>query len=119
MYLSILQKYKVGYNIKTNMQVGHLKNVNYIEKILRDKEGRLVRAKFSIYESEGRIKARLVDFVYLTEKVVSKTVYFLSGFSKTKATPMSDIGDKLISSPFITSEILYSTGSKPRAPTFV
>ena len=100
------------------MQVGHLKKVNFIEKVFRDKEGRLVRARFSVYGSAGRIKARLVDVVYLDVKAIAGKVFALAGFTKSKSFPMSDIGVKPILSPYLTFEILYFSGSKPRAPTF-
>ncbi len=58
---------------------------NIVERVIRDKEGRLVRARFAIYESAGRIKARLIDFVYLTEQALLNGVTFaLHGFSKAK-----------------------------------
>ena len=47
-----------------NMQIVNSK-VNIIEKVLRDKQGRLVRARFQVYEIAGRIKARLLDFTYI------------------------------------------------------
>ena len=90
---------------------------NIVEKVLRDKEGRLVRARFQVYENAGRIKARLVDFVYLTEKAISSAVQALPGFFK-KVTSRFDLEVRGIISPFITFEILHFSGSKPRAPTF-
>ena len=91
---------------------------NLFEKILRDKEGRLVRATFYIYESAGRVKARLVDFVYLTEEIIKSTKIFLSGFSKsnTQGNPVYNL--KSLISTFL-REILYFSGSKPRAPTIL
>ena len=100
------------------MQVGHLKKVNFIEKILRDKEGRLVRATFCVYESAGRIKARLIDVVYLEEKSISGKVISLVGLVRKVSSPRQRLGHKLVS-PYLTFEILYFGGSKPRAPTFV
>ena len=89
-----------------------------VEKVLRDREGRLVRAVFCVYENDGRIKARLVDFVYITEKVLKNTVFALSGFTKTKSSPIPSVGERVIVSPYFVSDILYLSGSKPRAPTF-
>ena len=89
-----------------------------VEKILRDKEGRLVRAVFCVYENDGRIKARLVDFVYITEKVLKNTVFALSGFTKSKFSQRCHLREGVIISPYFVSDILYSSGSKPRAPTF-
>ncbi len=90
-----------------------------VEKILRDKDGRLARATFCVYENEGRMKARLVDFVYITEEVLKNVVFVLSGFTKAKLAPRKDLGKKAIASPYFVSDILYSSGSKPRAPTLV
>ena len=80
-----------------------------IEKVFRDREGRLVRAIFCVYENEGRIKARLVDFVYITEKVLKNVVFALSGFTKSKSSPKSDLGEMAIASPYFVSDILYYT----------
>ena len=88
-----------------------------VEKILRDKEGRLVRATFCVYENGGRIKARLVDFVYLNQKILKNVVFALSGFAKTKATPTPSVGVKSVFSTYFNKDILYFSGSKPRAPT--
>ncbi|MFZ2715604.1 MAG: hypothetical protein WAZ44_00005, partial [Minisyncoccia bacterium] len=46
-------------------------NNQYFDKILRDKEGKLVRATFCVYESSGRIKARLISLSYLEEKAIT------------------------------------------------
>ena len=89
---------------------------NTVEKILRDKEGRLVRATFYVYESAGRIKARLVDFVYLSEEFVKSATFFLTGFSKTNTQGNPVYNPKSVISSFV-SEILFFSGSKPRAPT--
>ena len=91
---------------------------NIVEKVLRDKEGRLVRANFYIYESAGRIKARLIDFVYLDEKNIDKSeVVALIGYTKENSY-FTEVFEKSFISPFVNSETIYSSGSKPRAPTF-
>ena len=90
---------------------------SYIEKVLRDKEGRLVRATFYIYENAGRVKARLVDFVYLTEEFVKSTKVFLVGFFKAQVSQFKNVVNKLNVISFINREILFFSGSKPRAPT--
>ncbi len=91
---------------------------NIVEKVLRDKEGRLVRARFAIYENAGRIKARLIDFVYIDVKELAGKVLSLVGFSNKVSTKLNSFY-KAVISPFVYSEILYFSGSKPRAPTFV
>lgn len=92
---------------------------NIVEKILRDKEGRLVCAKFCIYEYGGRVKARLVDFKYLDEPAQIKGVVFsLIGSVASKASQLRHGVSKLrVVSPYFTFETLNFIGSKPRAPT--
>jgi hypothetical protein len=99
-------------------QVGYVKG-NIVEKILRDKEGKLVRAQFCIYEDHGRIKARLIEAIYIEEQpLLSGQTLSLSGYKNIKLT-WSEVIPKIASlSPFFTKETLYFSGSKPRAPTF-
>jgi|SRR3989344_4944713 len=87
---------------------------NIVEKVLRDKEGRLVRAKFYVYESAGRIRARLLEAVIIPELIGNKL---------SISSPMSDIGVKMSKclfdtiSPYFTKDVLNFLGNKPRAPT--
>ncbi len=90
---------------------------NIIEKVLRDKEGRLVRARFHVYEVAGRIKARLIDFVYIDTKELACKIFSLFGLSSTNVSPTSNVGEKVVVCPFFTFQTLYFSGSKPRAPT--
>lgn len=90
---------------------------NIIEKIIRDKQGRLVRARFAVYEHAGRIKARLIDFVYIDVSALAGKVLSLVGFSKKASSKLNSVY-KTVVSPFVYSKILYFSGSKPRAPTF-
>jgi len=91
---------------------------NIIERVIRDKDGKLICARFFVYENNGRIKARLLDFVYLAEQVLLSGVNFvLSGFSKTRPSPTSEVGEKLIPNYYQLTTV-YKLGSKPRAPTF-
>ncbi len=88
-----------------------------VEKVLRDKEGKLIRARFFVYENGGRIKARLLDFVYVAEQaLLSSANFLLSAVTKTKS---------IVSRVFVSSleprtynlTTIFSLGSKPRAPT--
>ena len=93
---------------------------NIIEKILRDKEGRLVRARFVVYENGGRIKARLVQVVYIEKKAITGKVLILpSLMSRTVLdTVLGHRMSKLVvTSPYFNKLNLYFNGSKPRAPT--
>lgn len=93
-------------------------NGNIIEKVLRDKDGKLIRARFFVYENGGRIKARLLDFVYLTEQVLlSGAKFLLSVASKTKAV-VTKFFKFAHYSVFIIQYSIFNLGSKPRAPTF-
>lgn len=91
----------------------------YVEKILNDKNGRLVRATFCIYEIGGRVKARLVNIEYLEENAVTENkAARISG-----SVVRNDFECELrfgcpIVSPYFVSNILYFSGSKPRAPAF-
>lgn len=92
---------------------------NIVEKVLRDKEGKLIRARFFVYENGGRIKARLLDFVYLAEQTLLNGANFLlSAISKTKAIVSKFSSVKTYTTPFTFLNIIYYSGSKPRAPTF-
>lgn len=89
---------------------------NYVEKILRDKNGQLVRATFCVYESAGHIKARLVKAEFIEEVLSNKTVVALTGFIKKEIHGfVQHIGNVI--SPYFSLNTLYSSGSKPRAPT--
>ncbi|MFZ2523668.1 MAG: hypothetical protein WAW92_04775 [Minisyncoccia bacterium] len=91
----------------------------YFERVFRDKDGRLVRATFQVYESAGRIKARLVNFVYLTAGEISGKVSTILGIvSKKIKDVLSVLNFELSTLNFEISNI-YTIGSKPRAPTFI
>lgn len=89
-----------------------------IEKILRDKNGQLIRATFRVYEDAGRIKARLLSAVVLEEApALENKIFALPGFVSETASQYIELIQSVIVSPYF-SNILYSSGSKPRAPTF-
>lgn len=93
-------------------------NQKIVEKILRDKDGRLVRATFCVYEKAGHIKARLVDFKYIEESLaVIKKVFSLNGFVQKEVRNIETFTRQTVS-PYFTLNTLYFFGSKPRAPTF-
>lgn len=92
-------------------------NQTVVERILHDKNGRLVRATFCVYECAGHIKARLVDFKYINELVSgSKKIFALAGFVK-KEIRMETVSVGKIISPYFSLNALFLSGSKPRAPT--
>ena len=91
---------------------------NIIEKVLRDKEGRLVRARFVVYENAGRVKARLIDVRYIDERdIENNSELLLVGIKKEKILSIEFFGSNLVSY-FLPQISIYSIGSKPRAPTF-
>ncbi len=87
-----------------------------IEKVFTYKKGKLVRAKFFVYEREGRLKARLVDLTIL-EQIVGKVTQFLFSLYK-KVSENVLILLKINPQPAFAKIKVYDfTGSKPRAPT--
>ena len=93
---------------------------NIVEKVVRDKAGKLIRARFFVFESHGRIKARLVDFVYVAEQIYLKGANFLLSITMSKVPfdIKKYIGISYVS-PYVVLNNIYFSGSKPRAPTFV
>jgi hypothetical protein len=94
-------------------------NQQLIEKIIRDKQGRLVLATFCVYEQFGRVKARLVSATYLDENVALENKTFaLSGFTVKQPLVTEVIRHARIISPYFNILSLDLSGTKPRAPTF-
>ncbi len=92
---------------------------NTVEKVIRDKDGKLIRARFFVYENNGRIKARLLDFVYLAEQALLNGANFiLTGFAKAKEILSKAKVLNFYTPKLVPQEIIYHSGSKPRAPTF-
>src|SRR5690242_15560832 len=91
----------------------------YIEKVMHDSTGRLVRVTFCVYENGGRVKARVVSAIVLKEITsTSQKTFALPGFiAQTFSLFKTSIRSSIVS-PFIDWQILYTLGSKPRAPTF-
>ena len=95
-------------------QVGYLRG-ECITKIFHDKNGRLIRAKFWIYQEGTRVRARLVNFEYVNE--LTGNTPLLQG-AKTKKYPEDYFSyKKRTTSPYFAKELLDFFGSKPRAPT--
>lgn len=90
----------------------------FIEKVLRDPSGRLARVTFYVYEQNGRIKGRIVETVFL-EELPKKQVFALKGDVSNPPAPSEKISYvNSVISPFVDSQFLYTSGSKPRAPSF-
>ena len=91
----------------------------YIEKIVRDGNGRLVRLSFCVYENGGHVRARLLNATYLPEnQKIEDKVLFLSGNKQQKNYGTEIIFKNKTVSPYFNFDILHFSGSKPRAPTF-
>lgn len=89
----------------------------FVEKIVRDASGRLVRASFCVYENEGHIKARLLNVVYLKCGELANKIFKL-GTSKNSQSEEKNISYRTkIVSPYYDFNTLYFFGSKPRAPS--
>lgn len=92
---------------------------NIVEKVIRDKAGKLVRAKFYVYESAGRVKARLLEATYIEEiKQICGNVLSLASATLSQIKSSLLFGNKKLAYVFVKNDVLNSTGSKPRAPTF-
>ena len=96
-------------------QIDYLKG-NVVEKVIRDKEGRLVLASFFVYECAGRLRARLLEFSYLDERTLGGDILSISRHEKYKME-VSILASIPLASPYFSKNILLSYGSKPRAPT--
>jgi hypothetical protein len=113
-----LPKQKVLYNSITTMRQITPSKTHFIEKILRDTNGRLICATFCVYEKDGHIKARLVGVVHLEQNAeIENKVLCLCGLRRDKKYQEKIYFSGKTVSPYFTLNILYSTGSKPRAPT--
>ena len=86
-----------------------------IEKIIRDADGRLVKATFCVYEQGGRIKARLIEAVVLDE--IKNQTLSLGTRSKISKYVQTILQTKVVS-PYFNTSLIYALGSRPRAPTF-
>lgn len=93
-------------------------NNQYFQKVFRDKDGRLIRATFEVYENAGRIKARLVNFVYLTAGAISGKVSAILGYVSKKVMGSFSVLTFELPAFIIGLSSIFSLGSKPRAPTF-
>jgi hypothetical protein len=91
----------------------------YIEKIVRDAGGRLVRLSFCVFENGGHVRARLLNAVYLEEKTeIENKVLFLGSWTPSVHRYSKSVFVSKITSPYFNSNLLNFLGSKPRAPTF-
>lgn len=91
----------------------------YFEKILRDKDGKLVRATFCVYENGGRIKARLLEYVYVTSGAISGKVLSLASIVSKTVFDIENGLNSFLEHGTFNLVTIYSLGSKPRAPSFV
>lgn len=87
------------------------------ERTFRDHLGRLVVATFFVYETEGRVKARLVEARVVEESLaLPQGIFALVGECLRAAVVLAEkVLGEVIALP--QREVLYFAGSKPRAPT--
>jgi hypothetical protein len=105
------------YNFHTkNMQITRPRG-EYVEKIIRDANGQLVRVSFCVYEKNGHIKARLLNVVYVEEKSIADKTILLNFSSPGEEKYQEVVFENKIVSPYFNKNLLYFSGSKPRAPT--
>lgn len=89
----------------------------YIEKIVRDVNGQLVRLSFCVYQNNGHIKVRLLNVVHLEKKAIDNKVLLLNSKRLQNNYRGKIIFKSKIVSPYFNFDILKFSGSKPRAPT--
>lgn len=100
-----------------NNQIIHSQG-SIIEKTIKDSEGKLICARFFVYIQNGRIRARLLSFIYLKDQALLKSrVFFLSISSDVLSTIFSTLNLALYSINYCFTTVFF-LGSKPRAPTF-
>ena len=112
------------YNFLSNLMFIRSSNTNfknsYVEQIIRDTNGRLVRATFYVYESHGRVKARLTNVTFLEEAValapITRSLFSTPTHARARETISTFFSHTI--SPYWSANFLYSLGSKPRAPTY-
>jgi len=90
----------------------------YVEKILRDEAGRLVRITFYVYEHGGRMRGRVTNIQVLEKALPQNEILALPGSIHTHPVASEISFLREIVSPYFDSSILYTLGSKPRAPSF-
>ncbi len=91
---------------------------NFVEQILRDAQGQLVRVTFYVYQSGDRVRARVVKAVVLETATFKARVLALATTISEKIASLSTHFNHAIISPYFNSQSIYFFGSKPRAPTF-
>ena len=90
---------------------------SFVQRIIRDKNGQLVRATFCVYECSGHIKARLITAELIQEVLPYKKIFALAGFvQKEFRNWILNVGK--VVSPYFSLNTLFFSGSKPRALTF-
>ncbi len=98
------------------MQLSHQKG-HIVEKILQTPQG-AVRATFLVYQSHGRIRARLIS-AQLIEKaktLVTKILALPAVYAKNTVLPVVESVFASIAVPQLSEVILIS--QPPRAPNF-
>ena len=91
---------------------------DFIEKIVRDGNGRLVRLSFCVYQNGEHFRARLLNATYLQEnRKIENKIMTLGGSTRVKTFSAEILHRDKITSPYFNSNLLNFLGSKPRAPT--
>ncbi len=91
---------------------------NFVEQILRNAQGQLVRVTFYVFQSGDRVRARVVKAVVLEAATFKARVFALAGKILEKITSLHVNFHNGIVSEYFNSFSIYFSGSKPRAPTF-
>jgi hypothetical protein len=91
---------------------------NFVEQILRDAQGQLVRVTFYVYQSGDRVRARVVKAVVLEAATFKARILALGGKVAEKVASLQTHFTHSIVSMYFNFFSIYLSGSKPRAPTF-
>lgn len=90
----------------------------FVEKIITSPEGVDFKVLFLVYEEAGRLKAKVISAVPVSEASVSKEEFLALPstiqFKKVIDSVIYEVSQKIIPSPY--NSILYFNCTIPRAP---
>ncbi len=115
--MSILQNSKVRYNSPHMRNQLTSQHGNFVEQILRDAQGQLVRVTFYVYQSGDRVRARVVQAVVLEVATFKARILTLGGKISEKTASLQTHFAHGIVSQYFNFLSIYISGSQPRAPS--
>ena len=92
----------------------------FVEKIITSPEGVDFKVLFLVYEEAGRLKAKIISAVPVSESSVKNETFLAlptsAQFKKVINSVIREVNQKIIPSPY--NSILYFNCTIPRAPAF-